>query len=186
MNKTLLVSLLALGITAVSTTAMAFEMGQSRQGRGIDNPAGHVRQGRGADNPVGHIRQGRGADDVGGARGVHADGHISGGDRVRNYGGSNGGLNGGNYGRGNGSGAVSATNPAGNERGRGRGRGRGGDDSVGQVHPGRGADNPTGHIRQGRGADVVGGTRGAHADGHISGRDRVRVRNMGAMGLVGR
>lgn len=176
MNKTLLASLLALGITAVSTTAMGFEMGQSRQGRGIDNPAGHARQGRGADDPVGHIRQcrgcddpagyirqGRGADDVGGARGAHADGHISGHDRVRNY----GGFNGGNSGRGNGMGAVGTTNPAGHVRG-------------------RGADDPIGHVRQGRGADDVGGIRGVHADGHISGRDRVRIGGMGATGMLSR
>ena len=87
MNKTLLATMLALGVTVVSTTAMAFDFGVQRQGRGADDPAGHIRQGRGADDPAGHIRQGRGADDIGGARGVHADGHISGRDRVRSFGG---------------------------------------------------------------------------------------------------
>ena len=108
MNKTLLASMLALGITVVSTSALAFDLGAARQGRGADDPAGHIRQGRGADNPVGHIRQCRGCDD------------------------------------------------------------------------------PAGHIRQGRGADDVGGARGVHADGHISGRDRVRTGGMGALGLLGR
>ena len=157
MNKTLLASLLALGITAVSTTAMGFELGQSRQGRGIDNSAGHIRQGRGADDPAGHIRQGRGADDVGGARGAHADGHISGRDRVRAPG----------------------------DSGR-RGRGRGSDDPIGHIRGGQGADNPIGHVRQVRGADDVGGVRGVHADGHISGRDRVPIGGMGAAGLLSR
>jgi hypothetical protein len=35
----------------------------ARQGRGADDPAGHVRHGRGADDPAGHVRHGRGADD---------------------------------------------------------------------------------------------------------------------------
>ena len=108
MNKTLLATMLALGVTMVSTTAMALDFGVQRQGRGADDPVGHIRQGRGADDPAGHIRQGRGADD------------------------------------------------------------------------------PVGHIRQGRGADDVGGVRGVHADGHISGRDRVRIGGMGALGLLGR
>ena len=70
MNKTLLASMLALGITAVSTTAMAFDFGAARQGRGADDPVGHIRGGRGADDLFGHLRQGRGADDpVGHIRG---------------------------------------------------------------------------------------------------------------------
>ena len=151
MNKALFASMLALGITVVSTTAMGFELGLSRQGRGaddavghirqsrgLDDPAGHIRQGRGADNPVGHIRQCRGCDDP--------VGHISGRDRVRSIG-----------------------NLGGNNSGRGHG-----------------ADNLLGHIRGGRGADDVGGARGVHADGHISGRDRVRIGGMGALGLLGR
>lgn len=166
MNKILLASMLALGITVVSNSVMALDLGAIRQGRGADDPAGHIRQGRGADDnvlgnirqcrgcddPVGHIRQGRGADDVGGVRGVHADGHISGRDRVRTTIPS---LGNHNSGRGNGVGAVGTTNPA-------------------------------GHVR-GRGADDVGGVRGIHADGHISGRDRVRsIGNIGAVGLIGR
>ena len=173
MNKTLLASMLALGITVVSTTAMGFELGAARQGRGADDVGGargvhadgHISgrdRVRGPGDSSGRGR-GRGADDIGGARGVHADGHISGRDRVRNY----GGLSGGNSGRGYGMGAVGTTNPAGHVRG-------------------RGADDPIGHIRQGRGADDVGGARGVHADGHISGRDRVRTGGMGALGLLGR
>ena len=70
MNKTLLASMLALGITAVSTTAMAFDFGAARQGRGADDPVGHIRGGSGADDLFGHLRQGRGADDpVGHIRG---------------------------------------------------------------------------------------------------------------------
>jgi hypothetical protein len=167
MNKTLLATMLALGITVVSTTAMAFDLAgaTARQGRGADdNVPGNIHQCRGCDDPVGHIRQGRGADDVGGMRGVHADGHISGRDRVRPIGSSSGhgrgrghgigGMDGGNSGRGHGIGAVGTTNPA-------------------------------GHVR-GRGADDVGGARGIHADGHISGRDRVGISSMGALGLLGR
>jgi hypothetical protein len=169
MNKTLLATMLALGITLVSTTAMALDLSgiTARQGRGADDPVGHVRQCRGCDDPAGHIRRGRGADDVGGARGVHADGHISGRDRVRPVG----------------------------ENGRGRGRGRGGDDPVGYMGGGHGyghamgavgTTNPAGHVR-GRGADDVGGARGVHADGHISGRDRVRTMGgMAAAGMLGR
>ena len=67
-----------------------------------------------------------------------------------------------------------------------RGRGRGADDPIGHIRGGQGADNPIGHVRQGRGADDVGGVRGVHADGHISGRDRVRTGGMGAAGLLGR
>ena len=129
MNKTLLATMLALGVTVVSTTVMAFDFGVQRQGRG-------------ADDPVGHIRQGRGADDVGGVRGVHADGHISGRDRVRSF----GGLSGGNSGRGNGMGAVGTTNPAGHVRGRGA------DDAVAEV---RGA-HADGHI-SGRDRVRIGG-----------------------------
>ena len=157
MNKTLFASMLALGITVVSTTAMGFELGLSRQGRGADDAVGHIRQSRGLDDPAGHIRQGRGADNIGGARGVHADGHISGRDRVRGPGDSSG-----------------------------RGRGRGADNPIGHIRGGHGADDPIGHIRRGRGADDVGGARGVHADGHISGRDRVRIGGMGALGLLGR
>lgn len=108
MNKLLLTVLLAAGVAAVSTPTFARRgaddpAGHVRQcrgcddpaghvrgggrGRGADDPAGHVRQGRGADDPVGHVRgggRGRGADDpVGHVRGQHADGHISGRDRVR-------------------------------------------------------------------------------------------------------
>ena len=160
MNKTLLASMLALGITIVSTTATAFDTTATmRQGRGADNPVGHIRQSRGLDDPAGHIRQGRGADNIGGARGVHADGHISGRDRVR----STGNLGGNNS-----------------------GRGRGADDPIGHIRGGHGADDSIGHIRRGRGADGVGGARGVHADGHMSGRDRVRTGGMGALGLLGR
>ena len=168
MNKTLLASMLALGITVVSTSAMAFDFAgaSARQGRGADDPIGHIRQGRGADDPVGHIRQCRGCDDVGGARGVHADGHISGRDRVRSI----GNLGGGNSGRGHGMG-----NLGGHNSGRGHGMG-----AVGTT-------NPVGHVRGGgHGADDVGGASGVHADGHISGRDRVRIGGMGALGLLGR
>jgi hypothetical protein len=152
MNKILLTSILALGITVVSTSVMAFDTAVTmRQGRGTDNNVlGNIRQCRGCDDPVGHIRQSRGADDVGGARGIHADGHISGRDRVRPV----RVLGGSNSGRGQGMGAVGTTNPA-------------------------------GHVR-GRGADDVGGARGIHADGHISGRDRVSLGSMAAIGLIGR
>jgi hypothetical protein len=167
MNKTLLATMLALGITVVSTTAMAFDFAGAtvRQGRGADDPIGHIRQGRGADDPVGHIRQCRGCDDVGGARGVHADGHISGRDRVRPIGSNSG------RGRGHGIGVLGGSNS---------GRGHG----MGAV----GTPNPVGHIRGGgHGADDVGGMRGVHADGHISGRDRVRtIGGMAAAGLLGR
>ena len=122
MSKTLLATILALGITVVSSTVMGFELGQSRQGRGADDPAGHIRQGRGADDPVGH---------------------ISGRDRVRN----NSGLSYGNNGRGHGMGAVGTTNPSGNERGRGRGRGRGGDEPTGYIGGGRGANNAVKEVR---------------------------------------
>jgi hypothetical protein len=64
MNKVLLAVMMTLGVAIVSTPAMAR--------RGADDPAGHVRQCRGCDDPAGHVR---GAD--------HADGHISGRDRVR-------------------------------------------------------------------------------------------------------
>jgi hypothetical protein len=137
MNKTLLATMLALGITVVSTSAMAF-------GSTDDNVPGNIHQCRGCDDPVGHIRQGRGADDVGGVRGFHADGHISGRDRVR-IGGSNsgrghgGGVMGGNSGRGHGIGAVGTPNPVGHVRG-----------------GGHGADDPVGHIRGGHGADDAG------------------------------
>lgn len=68
MNKLLVTILLAIGVSAITTPAMARggaddPAGHVRQGRGADDPAGHVRQGRGADDPAGHIRQGRGADD---------------------------------------------------------------------------------------------------------------------------
>ena len=159
MSKTLLATLLALGITVVSSTVMAVEFGQSRQIRGLDNPAGHVRQGRGLDDPAGHIRQGRGADDP--------VGHISGRDRVRNYGGLGYGNKERNYGA-----AAGVANQAGYERG--RGRGRGGDNPASNIGSARGADNTATEVR------------GASADGHISGRDRVRFGGMGAIGLVGR
>ena len=162
MNKTLLATMLALGITVVSTTAMAFDFGVARQGRGANDPVGHVRQGRGLDDIASHIRQGRGADDPAGhirqCRGCDDPmGHISGRDRVRSI----SGLGGQNSGRG-------TVNPVGHVRG-------------------GGADNLLGHIRGGRGADdAVAEVRGAHADGHISGRDRVRIGGMGALGLLGR
>ena len=101
MNKTLLASMLALGITAVSTTAMAFDFGAARQGRGADDPVGHIRgandlfghlrQGRGADDPVGHIRGGSGADDLFGhlRQGRGADDPIG---HIRAGGNSMGGL----------------------------------------------------------------------------------------------
>ena len=78
MNKILLASMIALGATLISSPAMARRgaddnvPGNVHQCRGCDDPAGHVRGGRGADDPVGHVR---GAD--------HADGHVSGRDRVR-------------------------------------------------------------------------------------------------------
>ena len=162
MNKTLLASMLTLGITVLSTTAMGFELGAARQGRGADDAVGHVRQSRGLDDPAGHVRQGRGADDPVGhirqCRGCDDPvGHISGRDRVRSI----GGLGGYNSGRG-------TVNPVGHVRG-------------------GGADNLLGNIRGGRGADdAVAEVRGAHADGHISGRDRVRIGGMGALGLLGR
>jgi hypothetical protein len=100
MNRTLLASMLALGITVVSTSVMALDLGA-------------IRQGRGADDPAGHIRQGRGADDIGGMRGLHADGHISGRDRVR---------------------VPRIADSSGR-------RGRGADDPVGHIRQGRGADD---------------------------------------------
>jgi hypothetical protein len=97
MNKILLGLMLALGVAIVSTPAMARRgaddnvPGNVHQCRGCDDPPGHVRgggRGRGADDPAGHVRgggRGRGADDPAGhVRGAdHADGHISGRDRVR-------------------------------------------------------------------------------------------------------
>ena len=93
MNKLLLTILLAAGVASVSTPTFARKgaddpAGHVRQCRGCDDPAGHVRGGgrtRGADDPAGHVRGGgRGADDPAGhVRGQHADGHVSGRDRVR-------------------------------------------------------------------------------------------------------
>jgi hypothetical protein len=179
MNKTLFATMLALGVTVVSTSAMAFDLGgaTARQGRGADNPVGHMRQGRGADDPVGHIRRGRGADDIGGARGVHADGHISGRDRVRpigsnsghgrGHGHGHGGMAGSNSGHGHGMGAVGTTNPAGHVRGGGR------DDRTGDAPRLRGED---GGVHQCRGCDDP-----------TSGRDRVRTMGgIAAAGMLGR
>jgi len=44
---------------------------QAKQGRGADDPAGHVSGGNGADDPAGHVSGGNGADDPAG--------HVSGG-----------------------------------------------------------------------------------------------------------
>lgn len=164
MNKLLLALTLASGLMVVSTTATAFDVSVAMR-RGADNPVGHIRQCRGCDDPVGHIRQGRGADDVGGARGIRADGHISGRDRIRSI----GGISGSNSGRGHN--GIRSIGGLGSNSGRGYGMG-----AVGTT-------NPAGHVR-GRGADDVGGARGVHADGHISGRDRLR--SIGAIGLLGR
>jgi hypothetical protein len=69
-NKILLASMLALGITLVSSPAMA------RRGAD-DNVPGNVHQCRGCDDPPGHVRGGgRGADDpVGHEANEHANGH---------------------------------------------------------------------------------------------------------------
>jgi hypothetical protein len=93
MNKILLASMLALGITLVSNPAMARRgaddnvPGNVHQCRGCDDPPGHIRGGHGADDPAGHMRQGRGADDpVGHVRGGHGADDPAGDDRGRGRG----------------------------------------------------------------------------------------------------
>ncbi|HEX3393826.1 MAG TPA: hypothetical protein VHS52_04800 [Acidimicrobiales bacterium] len=49
-----------LALTMVGGTANA---AFARQGRGADDPIGHVRGGHGADDGAGHVRHGGGADD---------------------------------------------------------------------------------------------------------------------------
>jgi hypothetical protein len=97
MNKLLLALVLSLGVMIVSTPAMA------RRGAD-DNISGHVHQCRGCDDLPGHVRGGD-----------HADGQVSGRDRVRD---------------------VSA--------GSGR-RGRGADDGPGHVRGGHGTDDGPNH-----------------------------------------
>jgi hypothetical protein len=89
MNKLLLAMLLAIGVSTISTPAMARRgaddpAGHVRQARGLDDPAGHVRQARGLDDPAGHVRQARGLDDPAGdvrqCRGCDDPaGHVRGG-----------------------------------------------------------------------------------------------------------
>lgn len=55
-------------LVCLAALAGTSDVAWARQGRGADDPAGHVRQGRGADDPAGHVRQGRGADDAAGHR----------------------------------------------------------------------------------------------------------------------
>ncbi len=77
MNKLLLAAMLALGITIVSTPAMARRgaddnvPGNVHQCRGCDDGPGDDRggdrpRGRGADDPADHVRGGHGADDPAG------------------------------------------------------------------------------------------------------------------------
>jgi hypothetical protein len=97
MNKILLALMLSLGVVIVSTPAMA------RRGAD-DNISGHVHQCRGCDDPPGHVRGGE-----------HADGHVSGRDRVRD--------------------AAAASCR----------RGRSADDGPGHVRGGHGADDEPKH-----------------------------------------
>lgn len=57
-KKILAGALLTLTVVA-GTGGAAF----ARQGRGADDPIGHVRHGHGADDPTGHVRHGHGAED---------------------------------------------------------------------------------------------------------------------------
>ena len=87
MNKILLAMLVSIGVMVATAPAIARQGGDdivdhARQGRGADDPAGHVSgrdrtRGRGADDPAGHVRQGRGADDPAG--------HVSGRDRASRF-----------------------------------------------------------------------------------------------------
>ena len=47
-------------LVCVAAIVGTSDLAWARQGRGADDPAGHVRQGRGADDAAGHVRHGRG------------------------------------------------------------------------------------------------------------------------------
>gem|GEM_PF-4982198 len=55
--------LVAATLLALAMVGGAGNAAFASQGRGADDPAGHVRHGGGADDPAGHVRHG-GADDA--------------------------------------------------------------------------------------------------------------------------